>query len=102
MTVEPREHILNLPPESAFAAAGTLKLTQNGSGHGPSADTPPTASLPEKTIDDIRPLKVAVIGAGISGVLAGILLPAKVPKIELTIFEKNAEVVSTRGRTVPR
>lgn len=51
-------------------------------------------SLDEPTIDDPRPLKVAVLGAGLSGVLAGILLPAKVPKIQLTIFEKNHEVVS--------
>lgn len=63
-------------------------------------------------IDDIRPLKVAVIGvrracgrfkdryitdiqqAGLSGINAGILLPAKVPGIQLTIFEKNNDVVS--------
>lgn len=50
-------------------------------------------SLDEPTVDDPRPLKVAVIGAGLSGILAGVLLPAKVPKIQLTIFEKNNEVV---------
>lgn len=50
------------------------------------------------TIDDIRPLRVAVIGAGLSGILAGILLPAKVPGIELTIFDKNAEVVRPQTR----
>ncbi|KAF3009576.1 hypothetical protein E8E13_006033 [Curvularia kusanoi] len=43
-------------------------------------------------IDDIRPLKVAVIGAGLAGINAGILLPAKVPGIQLTIFEKNGDV----------
>jgi hypothetical protein len=45
-------------------------------------------------IDHIRELKVAVIGAGLSGINAGILLPAKVPGIKLTIFEKNHDVVS--------
>lgn len=35
-----------------------------------------------------------MIGAGISGINAGILLPIKVPGIQLTIFEKNADVVS--------
>ena len=45
-------------------------------------------------LDDIRTLRVAVVGAGLSGILAGILLPVKVPGIELVIFEKNSDVVS--------
>jgi hypothetical protein len=45
-------------------------------------------------IDNARGLKVAVIGAGLAGITAGILLPAKVPGIKLTIFEKNQDVVS--------
>lgn len=36
-----------------------------------------------------------MIGAGLSGVTAGILLPAKVPNIDLTIFDKNADVGGT-------
>lgn len=44
-------------------------------------------------IDHVRELKVAVIGAGLAGINAGILLPAKVPGIKLTIFEKNSDVV---------
>ncbi len=60
----------------------------------------PPLLLEDTTVDDVRPLRVAVIGAGLSGVLAGILLPAKVPKIELTIFEKNTEVVSTTDMTI--
>lgn len=47
-----------------------------------------------RSIDEVRPLKVAVIGAGLAGINAGILLPAKVPGIKLTIFEKNSDVVS--------
>lgn len=50
--------------------------------------------LPDHHIDDVRSLRVSVIGAGIAGINAGILLPAKVPKIQLTVFEKNEEVVS--------
>ena len=50
---------------------------------------------PNHCIDDVRELKVAVVGAGLSGINAGILLPAKVPGIQLTIFEKNAEVSGT-------
>ncbi|KAK2761440.1 4-hydroxyacetophenone monooxygenase [Colletotrichum kahawae] len=51
--------------------------------------------LPDRYIDEPRSLRVAVIGAGLSGVLAGILLPAKVPGVKLTIFEKNADVGGT-------
>lgn len=48
-------------------------------------------------IDDVRSLNVVIIGAGLSGILAGILLPVKVPKIRLTILEKNDDVVSYTG-----
>ncbi|KAI3533307.1 4-hydroxyacetophenone monooxygenase [Colletotrichum filicis] len=51
--------------------------------------------LIERYIDEPRELRVAVIGAGLSGVLAGILLPAKVPGIKLSIYEKNADVGGT-------
>lgn len=50
--------------------------------------------LEDRFIDDFRPLRVAVIGAGLSGILSGILLPAKLPNVQLTIFEKNKDVVS--------
>lgn len=50
---------------------------------------------PNRHIDRVREIKVAVIGAGLSGISAGILLPAKVPGIQLTIFEKNNDVVSS-------
>ena len=49
--------------------------------------------LVDRHIDEPRSLRVVVIGAGLSGVTAGVLLPAKVPGIKLTIFEKNADVV---------
>jgi len=65
----------------------------NGNGGHP-VQSLTAFSLDEPTIDDVRPLRVAVIGAGLSGVLAGALLPAKVPNIQLTIFDKNNEVVS--------
>ena len=45
-------------------------------------------------IDQVRELRVSVIGAGLAGINAGILLPAKVPGIKLTIYEKNNDVVS--------
>ncbi|KAE8449778.1 hypothetical protein EG329_007553 [Mollisiaceae sp. DMI_Dod_QoI] len=55
----------------------------------------PKFELEDHPVDAVRSLKVAVIGAGISGVTAGVLLPAKVPGVDLTIFEKNADVGGT-------
>ena len=51
-------------------------------------------SLTERFIDEPRSLRVAVIGGGLAGILAGILLPAKVPRIDLVIYEKSGDVVS--------
>lgn len=51
--------------------------------------------ISEHPIDEIRKLKVVVIGAGLAGITAGALLPAKVPGIDLTILEKNANVGGT-------
>ncbi|KAK0649681.1 FAD dependent oxidoreductase [Cercophora newfieldiana] len=51
--------------------------------------------LIDRFIDDPRPLRVAVIGGGLSGILSGILLPAKVPNIQLTIYEKNKDFGGT-------
>ncbi|TPX17535.1 uncharacterized protein E0L32_003178 [Thyridium curvatum] len=51
--------------------------------------------LVDRYIDEPRPLRVAVIGGGLSGVLAGILLPEKVPNIQLTIYEKNTDFGGT-------
>ena len=36
-----------------------------------------------------------MVGAGLSGITAGVLLPVKVPGIKLVIFEKNADVGGT-------
>lgn len=52
-------------------------------------------TLVDRFIDESRKLRVAVIGAGLAGVNAGILLPAKVPSIDLVIYEKNGDVGGT-------
>ncbi|MCJ1242068.1 hypothetical protein MMC14_010075 [Varicellaria rhodocarpa] len=51
--------------------------------------------LEDHPIDEVPILKVAVVGAGLSGITAGVLLPIKVPGISLQIFEKNADVGGT-------
>ena len=63
-------------------------------------------TLVDRCIDQPRALKIAVIGGGLAGVLAGILLPAKVPNIELIIYDKNKDFVSRplhdRGDTLTK
>lgn len=51
--------------------------------------------ISEREIDQPRPLKVIYIGAGVSGICAGILLPKYAPGIELVIYEKNKELGGT-------
>ncbi|RDW77901.1 FAD protein [Coleophoma crateriformis] len=51
--------------------------------------------LEDHPIDEIHPVKVAVIGAGLSGITAGALIPVKVPGVNLQILEKNPDVGGT-------
>lgn len=48
-----------------------------------------------RSIDDVRPLKVIAIGAGISGILAAIRLPQRVKNLDLVIYDKNEEIGGT-------
>ncbi|KAF1847901.1 FAD/NAD(P)-binding domain-containing protein [Cucurbitaria berberidis CBS 394.84] len=52
----------------------------------------PPLELEDHPLDDVRPLRVVVVGAGISGITASVLLPAKVPKIDLVIYERESDV----------
>lgn len=53
----------------------------------------PPLVIEEHPIDEVPRLKVVVVGAGIAGVNAGILLPRKVPDIDLVILERHADLV---------
>ena len=54
-------------------------------------------------VDDLRPMKVICIGAGISGIIAGIRFPQRVKNLDFTIYEKNEEVGGTwwENKSVP-
>lgn len=54
----------------------------------------PPLELEEHPIDVTPELKAIVVGAGIAGINAGILLPRKVPGLTLIIYEKTSDVVS--------
>lgn len=49
--------------------------------------------LEEHPVDQVQDIKVGIIGAGLAGISAGILLPAKLPGLDLRIYEKNTDVV---------
>lgn len=51
--------------------------------------------LEERPVDQVRNIKVGIIGAGLSGITAGVLLPAKLPGLDLRIWDKNAETVGS-------
>ncbi|KAF2429963.1 FAD/NAD(P)-binding domain-containing protein, partial [Tothia fuscella] len=51
--------------------------------------------LEDHPIDETISLRVAVIGAGLSGINAGIIIPIKVPGVDLIVFDKNADVGGT-------
>ncbi|KAH8686387.1 hypothetical protein BGZ61DRAFT_589577 [Ilyonectria robusta] len=52
----------------------------------------PGLELEDHPVDEHAPIRVVVVGAGISGLIAGILLPAKVPGLDLVIYERNDDI----------
>lgn len=55
----------------------------------------PKSILEDRSIDEARPLRVIVIGAGISGILACIRFVQRIPNLELCIYDKNADIGGT-------
>ncbi|UPK95264.1 hypothetical protein LCI18_006199 [Fusarium solani-melongenae] len=48
-----------------------------------------------RAVDHLRPIKVIVIGAGMSGIIAGIFFPRNIENLELTIYDKNPDLGGT-------
>lgn len=80
--------------EKELATSKTEELLPTINGPQDIYASAPKFEIEEHTIDEVPEVNVAVIGAGIAGITAGVLLPAKVPGINLRIYEKNADVVS--------
>jgi hypothetical protein len=53
----------------------------------------PPLILEDHPVDEHPSIKAIVVGGGITGITAGILLPAKVPGLELTIYERYSDIV---------
>jgi hypothetical protein len=87
---------LNNNTTSSFGDSYNVNISSEGlqKGNGTASyNRQPTFQLEDRYIDEPRVLKVVVIGAGLAGITAGIMVPAKVPGIDLTIYEKNDDVV---------
>ncbi|KAF8079146.1 FAD/NAD-binding domain-containing protein [Lyophyllum atratum] len=59
----------------------------NLDGHGTNA-----YELPTFSIDEARPMRVVAIGAGYSGITAGIRFRQRVKNVDITVYESNAGV----------
>jgi len=83
-------------PDIEFGYSTPLKadLQPKSKPAAPLRTISPPFEIEEHPIDDVPPLSVIVVGAGISGITAGILFPKKIPNLSLRILEKTSDVVS--------
>ncbi|KAL6229532.1 hypothetical protein BDW75DRAFT_249591 [Aspergillus navahoensis] len=51
--------------------------------------------LVSKPIDELRPVRVICIGAGVSGILTAIRFPREISNLELVVYDKNHDVGGT-------
>ena len=49
----------------------------------------------DEAVENLRPLKVRVIGAGYSGIYLGIRIPQRLRNVDLQIYEKNEGIGGT-------
>ncbi|KAJ9134876.1 FAD/NAD(P)-binding domain-containing protein [Coniochaeta hoffmannii] len=85
-----------LPPDGVTPETTRKENPAVLNGTAPAVSYPKSRiELLDRFIDEPRPLRVAVVGGGLAGILAGILFPRKVPNIKLTIYEKNRDLSGT-------
>lgn len=54
-------------------------------------------TLEDHPIDATPAIRVVIVGAGISGITAAVLLPEKVSGIDLAIYERSREIVGSHS-----
>ncbi|KAK6434497.1 hypothetical protein LTR95_009321 [Oleoguttula sp. CCFEE 5521] len=88
------QHLLNSKKATAEELARVdSKATTNG--YHATNGTKPAWQLHDAPIENQRPIKVIVIGAGYSGIYMGIRIPERIRNCELVIYEKNGGVGGT-------
>lgn len=73
------------PGEHTDGDGGDHPHEANESANG----TTPAFTLKNEPIENLRPLRVVVVGAGFSGIVAAIRIPERLRNIDLTVYEKN-------------
>lgn len=63
--------------------------------NGVNGGTQTSFKLHDAPVENLRRLKVIVIGAGYSGIYCGIRIPERLRNVDLVIYEKNAGVGGT-------
>lgn len=61
----------------------------------PNQGSQPPSKLNETPVENFRPMRVIVIGAGYSGIYCGIRIPERLRNVELCIYDKNAGIGGT-------
>ncbi|KAJ5595436.1 uncharacterized protein N7459_001644 [Penicillium hispanicum] len=62
----------------------------------PSETSPDLSNIVEnRAIDEARPMRVVIIGAGISGIIACIRFAQRIPNLDLCVYDKNADIGGT-------
>jgi hypothetical protein len=74
------------------ATADHLERVDFKTTNGFKNEAVPQWSVHDSPIENQRPIKVIVIGAGYSGIYLGIRLPERLRNCELVIYEKNKGV----------
>jgi len=78
---------------SRIFGAKSVSDESEGVQQPPSADH--SCTVEERSVDESRPLRVIIIGAGISGILSCIRFTQRIPNLDLCIYEKNADIGGT-------
>lgn len=74
-------------------------LSQLLSGRSATTERSEPADAPwimeERSIDEARPLRVLIIGSGLSGIIASVRFRQRIPNLDLCVYERNADVGGT-------
>ena len=82
--------------QTTHAAAGHASQTNGAYAvNSSSSGTTFNFVFHDTPIENFRPIRVIVIGAGYSGIYCGIRIPEPIRNTELVIYEKNAGIGGT-------
>lgn len=91
----PLERNLDAILDKAIPPTATKRVDSPTNSTFASSNTTSSFTLHDTPIENQRPLKVIVVGAGYSGIYHGIRIPERLRNVDLTIYDKNAGVGGT-------